>query len=120
MRGWLLIISAGRFRLLSDEEVQQDPQLEPIRLLILEKRPADKADPTSAEDLKRAAMVARLAPVQISPHGDGWRIAMPKAFSAFVPPSCDPKSISIALSLEGYLELWYTDVLKAAIFSSPF
>jgi hypothetical protein len=116
LRGWLLIISPGRYRLLSDEQVESDPHLEPIRALILEQRSAG-TDPTSAEDPNRAAMVARLAPVQITPPGPCWRITLPKAFGVFAPPECDRKAVSVLFSLEGYLEIWYTDVLRTAVFS---
>jgi hypothetical protein len=116
LRGWLFIISPGRYRLLSDEQVQNDSQLEPLRSLILEQRSV-ATDPTSAEAPERAAMVARLAPVQITPPGPVWRIALPKAFGIFAPPGCDRTAVSVLLSLEGYLEIWYTDVLRTAVFS---
>src|SRR5579872_2237897 len=70
--GWLLLVSPGRYRILSDEQVQSDPQLEPIRLLILEGQSAIPRDPTCADEPKHAAIVARLLPVTISPPKPGW------------------------------------------------
>ncbi len=115
-RVWLLLLEAGRYRLLSDEQVQNDPQLEPVRSLIVEGKSAEVTDPTFAEELKRDVMVARLVQTTIAPFNLGWRISFPKAFTVFLPPDCDPKAFSILFTLEGYLEFWYTDVLRKASF----
>ena len=114
LRAWLLLIELGRYRLLSDEQAQNDPHLEPIRSLVLEGRSAILTEPTHAIGLQRAAMVARLVPITISPPKPGWRFTFPKAFDAFAPPECNRTAFSILLSLEGYLEIWYTDVLRRA------
>jgi len=114
LQAWILLLTLGRYRLLSDGQVQSDPQLEPVRSLILEGTPAGASEPTHAEEPRCAAIVARLVPTLIAPPGPGWRISFPKAFDVFVPAGCDRKAFSILLSLEGYLELWYTDVLRKA------
>ncbi len=118
---WLWLVTSGRYRLLADEQVQGDPQLEPIRLLILEGKSASVSDPTSAEEPRRAAIVARLVPTTIAPppstRGPGWRISFPKAFDPFVPDNCDPKAFSVLFSPEGYWEIWYTSVLRNSVFS---
>ena len=112
---WLFLVTPGRYRLLSDAQVQGDAQLEPVRMLILEGKPAILMEPTYAEDPKRASLAAKLVPVQISPPGPAWRISFPKAFDAFTPPDCDRKAFSIILSLEGYVEIWCTDLLRKAV-----
>jgi hypothetical protein len=114
LRAWLFLIELGRYRLLSDDQVQNDRHLEPIRALVLEGRSAILTEPTHAIALERAAMVARLVPITISPPKPGWRFTFPKAFDAFAPPECNRAAFSILLSLEGYLEIWYTDVLRRA------
>jgi hypothetical protein len=117
----LLLLALGRYRLLSDEQVENDPQLEPIRLLILEGKPAVVGEPTQSKDLNDEAIVARLVPVSAAQHkqSQSWRISLPKELlKAFAPPDCgDPKAFSILLSFEGYWEIWYTDVLRRAAFS---
>jgi hypothetical protein len=115
LEGWILLIEPGRFRLLSDEEVTRDPQLEPIRSLALEGKSAVGNEPTRAEELKLAAMVARLVPISIAHSALGWRVAFPKVFNKFAPSECNRKAFSILFSLEGYLEIWYTDVLRRAV-----
>jgi hypothetical protein len=112
LQAWLLLLTDGRYRLLSDEQVQNSPLLEPVRLLVLEGKSAALTDPTYADEQKRAAIVARLVPTTIAPPKPGWRISFPKAFEVFVPPDCDPNAFSILFSLEGYCEIWYTDVLR--------
>jgi hypothetical protein len=114
IRAWLLQVTIGRYRLLSDEQVQSDSHLEPVRLLILEGKSTAEVAPTVAEDTKRAAIVARLLPVTIAPPPPGWRVPFPRAFDVFQPPDCDGKAFSILLSLEGYWEIWYTDMLRRA------
>jgi hypothetical protein len=114
LQAWLLLVSQGRLRLLSDDQVQRDPLLEPVRLLVLEGRPAALTEVTFTEEPKRAALVARLLPTVVSPPGPGWRISIPKAFDIFAPSDSDAKAFSILMSLEGYLEIWYTDVLRRA------
>jgi len=116
VQGWILLLAPGRFRLLSDEQVMGDPQLEPIRLLLLEGKSAVGNEPTRAEELRRAAMVARLVPISIAPPGPGWRVSFPKLFDEFAPSECNRKAFSILFSPEGYLEIWYTDVLRKAVF----
>ncbi|SRR5713101_794442 len=114
-QAWLLLLTPGRYRLLTNEQVQNDQQLEPVRSLILEGKSTPATEPTCSEEPTRAAIVARLLPTTIAPQGSCWRISLPKAFDVFVPPDCDPKKFSIFLSLEGYWEIWYTDVLRRAV-----
>jgi hypothetical protein len=109
---WLLLIAAGRYRLLSDEEVAGHPQLEPIRSIILEGKPPVASEPTSANSSSEASKAARLVPAKIAPFKTGWRISFPEALRVFCPRDCDPRAFSILISLQGYLELWYTDVLR--------
>jgi hypothetical protein len=52
----------GRYRLLTDDQVKNDPQLEPVRLLITEGKVPSVAEATSAEEPGRAAIVVRLLP----------------------------------------------------------
>jgi hypothetical protein len=115
-QAWLLLLESGRYRLLSDEQVQGDSQLEPIRLLILEGKPVVASEPTQTKDLRDEAIVARLLPTTVALHKQSqrWRVSLPRGLKAFEPPDCDPKNFSILFSLEGYLEIWYTDVLKRA------
>jgi len=119
VQAWLLILPPGRYRLLSDEQVQNCPQLEPVRLLILEGKPPVVCEPTYTKDLKDEAMVARLVPIAVAQHKQSqrWRISFPRELlKEFAPTDCgDPKAFSVLLSLEGYWEIWYTDVLRRAL-----
>ena len=116
IQAWLLLLSPGRFRLLSDRQVKGHPHLEPVRSLITEENFPDLTDPTLAEEPWRAVIVAKLLPASITPPGPVWRISFPRGFEVFVPPDCDRKALSLLFSLEGYLEIWYTDLLKKTVF----
>jgi hypothetical protein len=111
IQGWLLLLSLGRFRILSDEQVQNDPLLEPVRSLVLEGKPEVTAEPTHADNPKSALIVARLLRAPIKPK-QGWRISFPSAFDVFKPSGCNDKAFSLLFSLDGYLEIWYTDIVR--------
>lgn len=114
LNAWILLVAPGRYRLLSDDEVQRSPMLEPVRTLLTEGTVQTEGEPTFAQDSTRAAIVARLLPAIVAPHKPGWRISFPRSFNVFAPPGCDTNKYSILMSLEGYLEIWYTDVLTKA------
>jgi hypothetical protein len=111
VEAWLFLVQEGRHRLLSDEQVHHDAVLEPIRALVLTGTPGHPTEPTFAEEPSRAILAARLATISISPKSDSWRLLMPKALEVFAPDGTDLSAFSILVSLEGYLEIWYTDVL---------
>jgi hypothetical protein len=115
VKGWLFLIGEGRYRLLSDEQCLTDPELEPIRQLIVEGNSGSAA--ASAKPPK-SAIIARLMPVTISPPGPGWRISIPKALEAFLPDNCNKEKFSVLFSVDGHWEVWHTDMLrKAALLS---
>jgi hypothetical protein len=115
IQAWLFLMGPGRYRLLSDDQVQSDPQLEPIRQLILEGASSAMTEPTRSGEPEEAAMVARLVPISIAHPKPGWRISLPRELDAFVPRECNPKTLSILLSPEGYWEIWYTDTLRRVV-----
>jgi len=114
VKAWLFLVESGRHRLLSDGEVQNDPQLEPVRLLILQEKFSIATEPSYAEHLRKAAIVARLVPITINLHQGSWRIPFPKEFKTLGPTDCNPNALSILFSPEAYVEIWHTDVLRRA------
>ena len=115
IKAWLLLISAGRYRLLPDEAVQDDPKLEPLRFLILEGKPGAVAEPTYARDPNIAALVARMLPITITPPKPAWRFSKPKSMEIFASTASDAGDFTMFLSVEGYWEIWQTGALKLAI-----
>src|SRR5438270_899262 len=69
MRVWLLELSSGRFRLLSDQEVEQNQKLSEIRRALIESPGEIKSPPTEFESRDVAFLVARLIPARLSPQG---------------------------------------------------
>lgn len=113
-RAWLWLVAVGRYRLLSDQQVQEDPQLETVRLLLLEGRSTTVAA-TSTEDPRRALVVVQLLPVTISPPRSCWSIVLPKILNVLAPNGCDPEAFSILLTMEGHWEVWYTDIVRKTL-----
>jgi len=111
---WLFLVSPGRMRLLSDAEVDSDVALQSVRELVIAEEAPPAVAPTVAESCNSAAMVARLVPVAINA-SKGLRIAIPKAFEPFASPEMSPRAFSVLVSLEGFLEIWSTDLLRAAV-----
>src|SRR5260370_40723375 len=78
MRVWLLGLVPGRFRLLSDPEVEQNQKLRELRAAIID-GPAEAAtDPTAFESNELAALLGRLIPTTLSPPRPSWRLLVPK------------------------------------------
>jgi hypothetical protein len=117
---WLWTISPGRYRLLSDEQAQVDPKLEFLRSLILNEESIPPFDATSAKSPEDAALVAMLIPIQIKPSKLYWRISFPSELDEFIPPGCEKNKFSILLSPERHLEIWYTTILRNALFSEEY
>jgi hypothetical protein len=112
---WWFLLEAGRHRLLSDEQVQSDPQLEPVRLLVLQQTSGATAQPSYTMRLRDAAIVARLVPITAKLHQGSWRVPFPKEFEALAPTDVNPSVLSILFSPEAYVEIWHTDVLRKAV-----
>jgi len=108
---WLFVLEPGRNRLLSDENVQNDPQLEPVRLL--QEQTVAPSRPSQAKPLRDAAIIAQLISVTIDLHRGSWRILIPEEMAALAPPDVNPRDLSILMP-EGYIEIWYRDVLRRA------
>lgn len=109
---WLYLMEPGRYRLLSDNNVQTDPILEAIRTSLL---PEVRATPTQASDFEPSedvAMMARLVPVTLKLHTGSWRLSLPEDWNALAPPDCNPGSISFLISPRGFVEIWHTDMLR--------
>ena len=113
VKAWLFIVEPGRFRILSDENVQNDPLLEPVRLLHEQTAVPVSARPSQAKPLRDAALIAQLIPITIDLHRGSWRVLLTEELVALAPPDVNPRDLSFLMP-EGYLEIWYRDVLRRA------
>lgn len=114
VEAWLYLVEPGRYRLLSEEDVEKDPVLNPIRTAILQDKSTAPPHPSHAAHIRDAAMLVRLAQVRVDFHNGSSRILFPEELSALAPRDCDPRDLSILMP-EGYLEIWYSDVLRRAV-----
>jgi hypothetical protein len=114
VEAWLFLIEPGRYRLLSDEDVQKDIQLEPVRALALQDKSIALSQPSDARPIRDAAIVAKLIPITVGFHNGSWRVLLPEDLGALAPADTDTRALS-SLMPEGYLEIWYSDVLRRAL-----
>jgi hypothetical protein len=113
--GWLLLLSEGRFRLLSTEQVKRDDQLEILRNTALQEITPENGEPSEAEPAEIAAQTAKLFQIELRPHqSSSWRFAIPREMEIFSPPGPDSGFFVAAFSREGYWEIWYLESYKQA------
>lgn|ERR1017187_6584478 len=91
---WLWTVSPGRYRLLSDGQVQVDPNLEFLRSFIVNEELIPSSEATMSKSSEEAAVVTRLVPVQLKSNKSYWRLSFPSALDELIPPNCDPKKFS--------------------------
>lgn len=111
---WLLLLSDGRFGLLSKEEAEADSALDRLRVIALSGEATEKAEPSSAVSPEEAALVAKLMPITLKPRGQVWRFSIPSIMEIFAPPSSDLLDFLAIWSDDGYWEIWYTETFKRA------
>jgi hypothetical protein len=113
---WLLLLSEGRFRLLSASEIEEDEILRSIRVLAHPDEPVVRAEPSFAEPADVAALKGKLLAITLRPHGQShslWRFSIPDLMETSAPLRCDPNDF-VAAFREGYWEIWYTEAFKQA------
>jgi hypothetical protein len=111
VEAWLYLIEPGRYRLLSDKEAETDPQLDPIRARILHENQFIRGQPSQATPARIAVDAARLTPITIDLHKGSWRLSFRAELASLAPADCNPRTLSMLMP-DGFLEIWYTDVLR--------
>ena len=111
---WLFLLPPGRFRLLNEEEVLADPDLESIRAFIQGDRSEYPSEPSSAQPPDLASLPVRLLKTTLRRHGPSWRIWMPAITEIFAPAYCDRNDFIVSLAPDGYWELWFTEAFRQA------
>jgi hypothetical protein len=111
--GWLLVWSADRCRILSNNELDSDPELQKLQANITNEI---NTSSDSVLDFRAASLVAlplRLVPLEIKRYGPRWRFVIPQivAVAMKIHPT---ESDVAALFLDGHIELWTIEMLRAA------
>ncbi len=106
---WLLMYVPGRFRILSDDEVQRDTTLSSLRSVIMDGPSPTEVNPTEFDPNERAALLGRLIPTSLS-LGESCRLIVPKQAA----PSGRGREY-ILMFCQGYLELWFTEIYHEAL-----
>jgi hypothetical protein len=114
VEAWLYVLEPGRYRLLSDLEVEGDPQLEPLRTLVLQDQNMAPGKASATHSPQRGASIARLIPVTVENHKGSWRMPWPEEAAALCPDNCNPRTLAFLMP-HGYLEIWYADFLRKCL-----
>jgi hypothetical protein len=109
---FLLVVKAGRYRLLTRGAVAATPVLAEI-LNPPEEPDAEKGALDGTDSNSDAAAPARLIPCAASPRGPGWRIQVPKE-AIYLAPGADHSRVFL-LVVEGFVELWFQETLQEAV-----
>ncbi len=111
---WLLVVTAGRYRLLLE------PLTAPEDTGILARiqqgweeygTPGGVLDGAGSNE--RAAILARLLPTTVAPMGTGWRVTIPKEAKMLTPAS-EERSFVFVMVVAGNIEFWFPDTLRRA------
>jgi hypothetical protein len=110
---YLLVVTAGRYRLLKKERTVPKGTLSKILSQIEEiQEPGDLLRGT--RNNAQAALPARLIPCMASPPGPGWRIVIPKEAKELAKETEEPTSVSL-LIVAGFVEIWFPETLRRAV-----
>jgi hypothetical protein len=103
---WLLVIKPGRYRLVVEKSDVEDI----LQQIGDTQAPGDVLE--GVQDDAGDSVSARLIPCTASPRGPLWRVHVPKEARGLV---VGEKAFVYLLIRAGYLELWFPDVLRAAL-----
>jgi hypothetical protein len=113
-RGWLLIGSPGRCRLLSVSEVDSDPDLQSIRARIADVHTESGNSLLEFQDEAAVALAFRLVAVEIAPPKPAWRLVLPKPVAAIMHLRPGESDVAV-LVIQGHIEIWTIEALRAAV-----
>jgi hypothetical protein len=112
---WLLVVTAGRYRLTLDADLGSRADENLSRLL------EEAEDITTSRDLlaetgsnELASLRARFIPTVAYRMGANWRVTIPKEARSLVPLGED-RSFMYILVVGGFLEFWFPDTLRRAV-----
>jgi hypothetical protein len=109
---WLLVVTPGRYRLLTQAEKEATEDLSEIHDRVKEvTASADVLDWT--ENNPQDAIPARLIACVATPRGPGWRIQIPKVLIKLAGEKENPSHVFM-MTVAGYVEIWFPETLRAA------
>ena len=111
---WLLVVSPGHYRLaLQPQREEKNGDLADIlEAIAAAKVPGDLLTGTDSDP--KAAIVARLIAITVSPKKGAWRLIIPKVARRLA-PSGDTARFVFLTVLAGYIEIWFPDTLRQAV-----
>jgi hypothetical protein len=114
LKGWLLLGGPGRCRLLSSKEVDNDASCRSLRAAVDAELDRPTGNLLEFRDEASVVLGLRLQPVEITPPGPGWRLALPRALASIM--QIRPKESSVALLfIQEHVEIWTLETLRASM-----
>lgn len=111
--GWLLVGSADRCRILSTGELSSDPELQKLQSNLADEINTSSDSVLDFREASFAALPFRLVPIEIKRYGSRWRLVIPQIVA--VPMRIRPAQSDVAaFFLDGHIELWTIEMLRAA------
>jgi hypothetical protein len=107
---WLVVMTAGRFRLMKQSERPTEGYLAKFFDYLSEIAEHDSYDGTESND--QVAIPARLIPCVVTPPRSGPRINVPQEALELV--AGDRSHVFLRI-VEGYVELWFPGTLRQAV-----
>jgi len=110
---WLLVVTPGRYRLLTRPAVAPSADLSRLLQQAEETRVTGEVLDHTGNN-SQDGIQARLIPCVVSPPEPGWRINFPKEAKALVPEKEEPSFVYV-LIIAGFIELWFPETLRRAL-----
>jgi len=105
LKAWLLLPRSGQHRLLSQEDVANNPQLEELRVHIQQQESQTTRDPLAVSD-EQTTLPSRFFEVELSWSAkNGWRLTLPSITISLWGIERGKDSVAVLLS-GGYIEIW--------------
>jgi hypothetical protein len=109
----LLVVTPGRYRLISKQPVDAEGDLSKVLRGI--ERAGEIGDVLeNTQDNARAGIRARLIDCVVSPQEKGWRVNFPETVKHLVSEK-EERSFVFVFSVAGYIEFWFPDTLRRAV-----
>ena len=110
----VLVGDSGRCRLLTGTEVQDDPDCRRLREEIGAVLEEPLSSLLSFREESVTALPLRLLPVDIFPHGAGYRMTLPKLLTGILQVWPGKDSVAVIVN-QAHIEIWSLETLRIAV-----
>jgi hypothetical protein len=110
---FLVMLSAGRYRVISATEADQDPDIVALKGRLESSSREANSSPLDFEDNSIATLTARFVSTDLSASGTEWRLSLPPLVTHIL--RIEPKAGNALLLMAGrYIEIWDIEVYRSS------